>query len=128
MTAGAADKPHDRADVDDRAAAGLRHLLGRQLGAEKDAGLIDRDDALPALQAIRIADRAAGDPGIVDEDVDPAIARQCLRDQGHPFGLAGHVDRRGDAFPAGRANVGCNRLSCVAQDIGNDDLCAFRSE
>jgi hypothetical protein len=94
----------------------------------KHTGLVHRDDALPAFQAIRIADRAAGNPGIVYQDVDPAIARQGFRDQRHPFGLAGDVDRRGDAFPAGRANVGCNRLSCVAQDIGNDDLCAFRSE
>src|ERR1700736_2841826 len=37
MAAGAADKAHDRADVDDRTAAGLRHLLGGELGAEKDA-------------------------------------------------------------------------------------------
>ena len=44
MAAGAADKAHDRADVDDRAAAGLCHLLGGQLGAEKDAGLVDGDD------------------------------------------------------------------------------------
>src|SRR5439155_26291370 len=45
MAAGSADKAHDRADVDDRTAAGLRHLLCGELGAEEDAGLVDRDDS-----------------------------------------------------------------------------------
>src|SRR5580692_11760059 len=69
MTTGAADKAHDRADIDDRATAGLRHLLSGELGAEKDAGLVDRDDALPAFKPIRIADRAAGNPGFVAENI-----------------------------------------------------------
>ena len=67
MAAGAADKAHDRADVDDRTASGLRHLLGGELSAEEDAGLVDRDDPVPAVKTIGVADRASGDPGIVEQ-------------------------------------------------------------
>ena len=59
MAAGAADKPHDRADVDDRSTAGLGHLLGREPGAEKDARLVDRDDPVPTVETIRSV-RTAG--------------------------------------------------------------------
>jgi hypothetical protein len=34
--------------IDDRTPASLRHLLGGELGAEKDAGLVDCDDGLTA--------------------------------------------------------------------------------
>src|SRR6516162_10964710 len=92
MAAGAADKPHDRADVDDRSATGLGHLLGGEPGAEKHARLVDRDDPVPALETVGVADRAARNPGIVHQDVEPAIRRPRLVDQTLPFGFAGDVD------------------------------------
>jgi hypothetical protein len=52
MAAGAANKTHDRADVDDRAATGLCHLLGGELGAKEHAGLVDGDDTMPALYTL----------------------------------------------------------------------------
>src|SRR5437588_12405700 len=52
-------------------AAGLRHLRGCELGAEKDAGLVYRDHPLPTLQPVRVADRTAGYPGVVDQDIEP---------------------------------------------------------
>jgi hypothetical protein len=38
-----------RADVDDRPATSLCHLLGGELGAKEHAGLVGCDDAMPAL-------------------------------------------------------------------------------
>jgi hypothetical protein len=49
VAAGVPEKAHDGADVDDRSAAGLGHLLGGELGTEEPAGLVHRDDAMPAL-------------------------------------------------------------------------------
>src|SRR5712671_1225581 len=105
MAAGAPDKPHDRADVDDRSAAGLRHLLGGELGAEEHAGLIDRDDPVASLDAVGAPDRAARDAGVVHQDVQPAISRHRLGDQATPLSLAGDVYLRGDRLAASRADV-----------------------
>ncbi len=121
MAAGAADKAHDRADVDDRAAARFRHLFGGELGAEKDAGLVDRDDLVPALDAVGVADRAAGDPGIVDEDVEPAIGLQRFGDQRLPLRLAGDVDRRRAGFAAGVTDLGGDALGLAAENVGDHD-------
>src|SRR6266851_4167470 len=128
MAARAPDKAHDRADVDDRSSAGLRHLLGGKLGAEEDTVLVYCDHAVPAFQPVRIADRTAGNPCVVHKDIEPAIARQSLRNQGNPFGFVGHVDRRRNSFPAPRANVSRDSLGFVPEDIGNDDPSAFRRE
>jgi len=96
MAAGAADKAHDRADVDDRAAAGFRHLLGSELGAEDDAGLVHRDDPVPAVESIRIANRAAGNPGIVHQNVESPVGLHRLGDQRYPGGLAVWIPYRMD--------------------------------
>src|SRR5439155_14086567 len=125
VAAGAADKAHDRADVDDRAAAGLGHLLGRELGAEKDAGLVDRDDPVPAGQPVRIADRAAGDPGVVYEDVEPAIGRQRFGDQRLPLRFAGDVDLGRAGLAAAVADIGGDPLGIAAEDVGGHDLGAL---
>src|SRR6266851_5191923 len=128
MAAGAPDKPHDRADVDDRSAAGLRHLLGGELGAEEYAGLVDRDDAVPALDAVGAADRAARYAGIVHQDVQPAIGRHRLGDQAAPLYLAGDVYFRGDRLAASCADVAGYHLGVISQDVGNHDLGALRGE
>jgi len=122
VTAGAADKSHDRTDIDDRPATGLRHLFGGELGAEKDARLIDRDDPVPAVQTVGIADRAAGDAGVVHQDVEPAVGRQRFADQARPFGFAGDVDFDCGCCAAAGPDRGGNRLGIIGQDVGDDDL------
>jgi hypothetical protein len=37
------------------------------------AGLVHRDDSVPAFQPVGIADRAARYPGIVHQDVEPPV-------------------------------------------------------
>ncbi|HEX3417106.1 MAG TPA: hypothetical protein VHT21_11985 [Stellaceae bacterium] len=49
MAAAAANKSHDRAEVDDRPATSLCHLLGGELDAKEHAGLVDGYDVMPAL-------------------------------------------------------------------------------
>src|SRR6516164_4530254 len=120
MAAGATDKAHDRTDVDDRAATGLRHLLGGELGAEKDTGLIDRDHPLPAFQAIGISNRAAGDPSVVHQDVEPAVMGHGLGNKGHPLGLTGDIDRVVLMRPR-KTEIGQNP---VALELGDEAVVA----
>jgi hypothetical protein len=46
------------------------------------------------VRTIGAADDFAGNPGIVDKNVEPAVGRNRLADQRHPFGLAGDIDYR----------------------------------
>src|SRR5207248_2240538 len=85
MAAGAADKPHDRADVDDRPATSLCHLLGGELGAKEHAGLVDGDDTMPALQSVRVPDRTAGNAGVVHQDIQSVVACLHVGDQIDPL-------------------------------------------
>src|SRR5207248_1975330 len=106
---------------DDRTAAGLRHLCRGELGAEKDAGLVDCDDSVPAFEPVRVADRAAGNPGIVDQDVEPAVGRDCLADQCHPFGIACHVDLRCGCSAAGGTDLAGHPLRVSFEYVGHDN-------
>ena len=53
------------------------------------------------------------------------MRRQRLADQRLPVGLAGHVNRRGDRFAAGGADIGSNLLGIGGQDVGDDNLGAL---
>src|SRR6478752_7300092 len=63
----------DRGDEDDPAVAALDHP-GQDRPAHVERSVrVDREDALPLVVAdLRGADRLAGDPGRVDQHVDPA--------------------------------------------------------
>jgi hypothetical protein len=63
----------DRADVDDHAAAGGKHVAGRGLRAQERPGEVDRQRARPDVegQVLRWRDRA--DAGVVDEDVEAPV-------------------------------------------------------
>jgi len=98
------------------------------LGAEKDARLVDRDDPVPAVETVRVADRAAGDPGVVDQNVQPAIRRQCLADQTRPFGFVGDVDFGRECLAAAGANGGGDHVRVLRQDVGDYDLGALGGE
>src|SRR5579883_2600774 len=74
MNAVLAGDPGDRGDVDDRPAALRLHVRDREFHAEKDAARVDRHQPVPGGGVEQILDRAAGQPGIVDENVEPAIS------------------------------------------------------
>jgi len=83
---------------------------------------------MPAFQPVGIADRAAGYPRIVHQDVEAAVARQGLCDQLDPCRFAGDVDRRRDGLSAACANMGRDGLCLIPEDVGNHDLGPFRRE
>jgi hypothetical protein len=83
---------------------------------------------MPAFQPVGIADRAAGYPRIVHQDVKAVVARQGLCDQLDPCRFAGDVDRRRDGLSAACANMGRDGLCLIPEDVGNHDLGPFRRE
>src|SRR5215469_7271549 len=73
--AGLAD---DRGHVDDPSGTALDHVLDRRLGHEEGTGQVDRDDLLPVVVAHLGHGPVDGDPGVVDQDVDPAVLADDL--------------------------------------------------
>ena len=70
--AGVGAEPLDRADVDDAPAASTTHVRQRGLREEQRCAQVDGDGELP-LFGQDLGHRSLGhDPGVVDEDVDPA--------------------------------------------------------
>src|SRR5207244_10505671 len=83
--------PDDRRDVDDPAGAALEHVLQRRLRHEERAGEVDAEDLVPVLVGHLQNRLVAGDPGVVDEDVQPPVVVDDLLD-GPPAVLRGaHV-------------------------------------
>ena len=87
----AAHESHNGRYVDDRAAAGLPHLLYGMLCAKEYAGGVDVHNALPAGSVQAVGFGAAADAGVVDEDVQPAVAGDGLGDEVLPACLIGDV-------------------------------------
>ena len=72
----------DRGDADDASVLAVAHVLDHGAAAVEHAGQIDRDDLLPVLVGLLPERRgAAGDAGVVHQDVDAAGARQHLGDR-----------------------------------------------
>src|SRR5690242_15044581 len=61
-----------RGDVDDPAGAALEHVLQRVLGHEERARQVDRDHPQPVVVGHLGHGPVDGDPGVVDQDVQPA--------------------------------------------------------
>src|SRR5689334_16953393 len=99
-----------------------------ELGAEKDARLVDRDDLVPTGDAVGVADRAAGNPGIVNEDIEASVGLQSFGDQRLPLRLARNVDCGGGRLAVGVLDVSGDTLGLAAQNIGDDDLGALLGE
>ena len=95
--------PGDRADVDDARPlrAGRDHLRRELAGAQERAGQIDRDDAVPLLEAHLLHDAGllvrldqqpvAEDAGVVDERVETAEPLVRLVDEAGDVGFVGDV-------------------------------------
>ena len=67
----------DRGDVDDPAVAARDHVRDHGAAGEEAAGQVDVDDAPPDV-GIELPGQAvaAGDAGVVDQDVDPSVVRR----------------------------------------------------
>ena len=83
---------------------------------------------MPAVQSIWIADRTARDPGVVHQDVQFPIGCHRLGDQTHPLRFTGYVNLRGHGLFSTGPDVGSHNFGFMLQDVGDNDLCAFRCE
>jgi len=77
---------------------------------------------VPPVETIGVADRAAGDPGIVDQDVEPAIGRQRFVDQALPLGFVGDVDLGGNRRPATVDDRRGNSRRLIGQDVRDNNF------
>src|SRR3972149_1079963 len=66
--------PMTRRDVDDGAAARSLHRGNGMLASEEDPRRVDVHDAVPSLGVERVGHRGAAHSGVVDEDVELAVA------------------------------------------------------
>ena len=88
--AGGVARPEDRrhaADVDDLAAARLLHRRVDGLRHQEGAGQVPVHDRLPLVERHVLRRLADDDPGVVDQDVDPAEPAEDLGDG--PLDLVG---------------------------------------
>src|SRR3989441_743902 len=93
-----AGRGHDHDDAAARRA--LDHQAGDVLGAEKGAGEVHGELALPALERHVEHALAAEDAGVVDEHVDRAVRLTGPRDHRLHLALVGDVARHPQRLPA----------------------------
>ena len=79
--AGVSDLSDDRRDVDDAAGALLGGELEEGLGAVEDTAEVGVDDGLPRLGLHAHDETVAGDPGVVDEDVNGSESLDGFREE-----------------------------------------------
>ena len=68
-----ADHPGDRAEIDDRAAAGIAHLRPHRLGGEELVAQIDRHALVPIVERDVLDAMAVVIAGIVDQHPDGPV-------------------------------------------------------
>jgi hypothetical protein len=103
----AEDRCH-RADHDDLAAARLAHGGVGRMRADEGAGEVGLEDQPPLVERVGLRRLAHVDPGIVDQDVEPAEALDGTRHQGPAVLLARKVarDRKGARTECGKLGHG----------------------
>src|SRR5260370_24571864 len=91
----------ERGDVDDDAAALLRHhLLAVPLAAEEDAVQVDADHGVPAVDGNILGLRPEGRAGVVHHDVEPAPVLDGLLDHGLHLLLLADIHGQRQRAPA----------------------------
>jgi len=115
----------DRRDIDDRPAAGRLHERDREFHAQKDAARVDRHQPVPGRGIEQIIDRAAGEPGVVDENIELAELGEGRVDCRLPFRLARHIEPTKDRRTIRLDDVGDDPPSLLLEHIGDDNLGAL---
>jgi hypothetical protein len=92
-----------------------------RLRAQKCAGEVGPDHAVPFLDVERVRGFANIDAGVVDENVDPAELAAGACDHVSDGGLVGDVSGDGDHLDAALSELGDRRvrLCFIASDDGN---------
>jgi len=98
-------------------------------GAEKNALHIDGHDTIPGLRRL-LLDRYPrhGNPGIVDEDIEPAMPLDGNRDGIAPILFQGHIEMDIEGFLAARPKLGLKRLALIIENVAEHDPGALAHE
>jgi hypothetical protein len=88
--------------------------------AEKAAVQVDRVHVAPALARQVSCRHARADPGIVDQDVDPAVPVHDQVDHGVHRGLLGHIEPVRFAAP----DLLGHRTRCLLIHVAHRNVCA----
>ncbi len=96
----------------------LQHVRPDRAHAEEAAVEVDREHLAPALGRQLDGRHARAEPGIVDEDVDPAVTPCDLLDHGRDARLVDDVEPMRLAAP----DLGRDRLGRREIDVGHRDL------
>jgi len=115
----------NRRDVDDRPATRRLHDRDREFHAEKDAARVDRHQPVPGGGVEQILDRAAGEPGVVDQNVELFELGERGINRRLPFRLARHVETAEDCGTIRPGDVGDDPPPLFLQHIGDDHLGAL---
>ena len=124
-----ADDARDGRDVDDGAAASVADGGYRRLCAEKDALGVDVKRPVPTLQGsvLQPASRAT-DTGVVDEDVEPAVAVEGGLHGGIPVVGAGYIEVEVGRVAAEFGYLRFNLPAFVVEQVADDYFCALPGE
>src|SRR4051812_10985197 len=112
-----------RRHVEDHAAAPFHDPHG-MAAAEERAIHVDALHAPPRLQRDRLNRRHRNDPGVVDDDVEPAAARDHPVPNRLPAPVLGAVE----PLKSKARSVGAGPLARCGIDVGYDDAGALRHE
>ena len=126
----AAEDRHEAGDVDDRPGALFDHDRDGVLAAEEDAADVDGHDLVPRRD-VGVDDRVVGlghDPGVVVEDVDPAVRGDGLVDHRLGARLGRDVDLDEARLAAVLADEADRLLAGRLAELCDDDLRAFGGE
>ena len=88
----------------------------------ENASAVDRHHPLPQAGVEQVVGRAAGYPGVVHQDVQPAELRHRLIDDVLPTGFIRDVQTMKTALPPVALISICNGLALALQHVGDDDL------
>ena len=113
------DQAGDRGGVQDHAAPLADHLARGGLGDHEEAGRVRLDHLPETLDRHRLGRRAPGDAGVVDEDIETAVALRDLVDERFDRRRVGHVAARGADVEAGGAQLGLGRLQPLGTSAGD---------
>ena len=114
---------------DHRAAAGFEHLRDLVLGAQKGTGEVDGDGVIPArFGHLGARTTFAQCAGVVEADVEPAVALDSQSDERLGLVLRAHIARQCGRFAAGRADLRDQLVQLARAPRADDDFGPFGGE
>ena len=122
------DHPGDRGGVDDHSAALGQHGRDRIFAAEIDAFDVDGHHPVPLVRFAGDHVGGRADPGVVAENVNPAIDGERLGDHRRDLLRLADIYRKGVGGPSRFGDRGGGGLGGLGVQVGSEDARAFAGE